>query len=81
MTLMHLTARWLRCLLPARYLAATDSLGTIAVGRLADLVLLDANPLVDIHNAGMIRAVIADGRFYNRSALDGLLAAMEAAAR
>jgi hypothetical protein len=33
---------------PARYLGATDSLGTIAPVKLADLVLLDADPLVDI---------------------------------
>ncbi len=45
---------------PAKVLHATDSLGTIARGKVADLVLLDANPLADITNTAMIRAVVAD---------------------
>lgn len=49
---------------PARYLSATDSLGTIEPGKLADLVLLDANPLVDINNVRRINAVIANGRVF-----------------
>jgi imidazolonepropionase-like amidohydrolase len=53
---------------PARYLGATDSLGTIAVGQVADLVLLDANPLVDIGNVRRIRAVVADGRLIDAAA-------------
>ncbi len=35
---------------PAKFLRGTDSLGTIAPGKLADLVLLDADPLADIAN-------------------------------
>jgi hypothetical protein len=58
---------------PARYLAATDSLGTVAPGKLADLVLLDADPLVDVRNAAQIRAVVANGRYLDRAALDELL--------
>jgi imidazolonepropionase-like amidohydrolase len=61
-------------LLPARYLNATDSLGTVTAGKRADLVLLDANPLADIGNTVRIRAVLANGRFYDRAALDKLLA-------
>lgn len=59
---------------PARFLGATDSLGSIAPGHVADLVLLDANPLLDIHNARRIRAVMRAGRLYDRPALDSLLA-------
>ena len=46
---------------PARFLNATDSLGTIAEGKVADLVVLDANPLVDIANVARVHAVIANG--------------------
>ena len=44
---------------PAQALHATDSLGTIAVGQVADLVLLDGDPLADIWNVTKIRAVVA----------------------
>ncbi len=50
---------------PAQYLAATDSLGTVAVGRVADLVVLDANPLTNIANTRRIAAVVASGRLYD----------------
>ena len=59
---------------PARYWGATDSLGTVAPGKLADLVLLDANPLADIGNATKIHAVVMNGRYLDRAALDALLA-------
>ncbi len=39
---------------------------------LADLVLLEANPLADIGNARRIHAVVADGRWLSRSFLDTL---------
>jgi imidazolonepropionase-like amidohydrolase len=58
---------------PARALHATDSLGTVAPGKLADLVLLDANPLANIDNLTKIRAVVANGRYFDRAALDQLL--------
>lgn len=65
---------------PARFLIATDSLGTIASGKAADLVLLDADPLLDIHNTTRIGAVIVNGRVFDRSALDQLLAGAARAA-
>jgi imidazolonepropionase-like amidohydrolase len=58
---------------PAKAINATDSLGTVTKGKLADLVLLDANPLTDITNTTQIRAVVANGRYFDRAALDGLL--------
>ena len=65
---------------PAKYLQATDSLGIVAPGKLADLVLLDADPLTDIGNTKKIRAVVANGRYFDRAALDALLAEAEALA-
>jgi imidazolonepropionase-like amidohydrolase len=57
---------------PAEFLGATDSLGTVAVGKVADLVLLDADPLADIGNTRRIRAVVLRGRLFGREALDAL---------
>ncbi len=53
---------------PVRYLKMTDSLGVIAPGMVADLVLLDANPLADIRNVRRIRSVIANGRYFDSAA-------------
>lgn len=66
---------------PARYLGRESTLGTVAAGRQADLVLLDANPLEDIGNVRRIRAVITAGRLFDRTALDQLLARAKAAAQ
>jgi hypothetical protein len=58
---------------PARYLGALDSLGTIAAGKIADLVLLDANPLLDIRNTRRIAAVVANGRLHDAKDRERLL--------
>jgi imidazolonepropionase-like amidohydrolase len=47
--------------------------GTIEIGKRADLVLLDANPLEAIDNTRRIRAVVADGRVFDRNELDTML--------
>lgn len=50
-----------------------DVLGTVEEGKIADLVLLDANPLIDIRNTTMISTVILNGRVYGREMLDAML--------
>lgn len=63
---------------PAQFLGRAN-LGTIEPGKIADLVLLDADPLADIRNTRKIAAVVARGRLYDRKALDQML--VEAVAR
>ena len=48
--------------------------GTIQAGQPGDLVLLDADPAADIRNTKKIRGVMVSGRYFDRAALDGLLA-------
>jgi len=59
---------------PASYFGMLDSAGTIAVGRIADLVLLDANPLTDIRNTRRIVAVVANGRLIDAAERHRILA-------
>jgi len=65
---------------PARFLSATDSLGTVTKGKLADLVLLDADPLRDIANTRKVHAVVLGGRYLDRTSIDMLLDAAQKAA-
>jgi imidazolonepropionase-like amidohydrolase len=58
---------------PAKFLGMESSLGTIAEGKIADLVLLDADPLADINNTKKINAVITDGKLLRRAELDAML--------
>lgn len=58
---------------PARFLHIQDRSGSVAVGKQADLVLLDADPTKDIGNTQRIRAVVLAGRLLERSDLDALL--------
>jgi imidazolonepropionase-like amidohydrolase len=66
---------------PARYLGLSDELGTIAKGKRADLVLLDADPLADVRNTTKIQAVVQDGRLYSREQLHQMLDTVEQANR
>lgn len=61
----------------AAFLNTKDSLGTVERGKFADLVVLDANPLENIRNTEKINAVVLNGRLYNRTELDALLATAE----
>lgn len=54
----------------ARFLGLEKDLGTLAVGKLADLVILNANPLENIRNTRSISYVMKAGRLYNADKLD-----------
>jgi imidazolonepropionase-like amidohydrolase len=66
---------------PARFWGIEEQFGTVEKGKMADLVLLGANPLQDISNTEKIAAVFYNGRFYSGKELDRMLAGVEAAAR
>lgn len=68
-------------LLPARALGLEGTLGSVAVGKEADLVLLEADPLADVANVARIRAVVVRGRLLTRAELDALLAEVRELAR
>ena len=59
---------------PPRFFRLPDQDGTIAPGRRADLVLLDANPLEDLATLRRPTAVIANGRVLARADLDAMIA-------
>jgi imidazolonepropionase-like amidohydrolase len=65
---------------PAKFLGRENELGTIEKSKVADLVLLDANPLDDIRNTQKVAGVVANGRYFSRTDLDKLLAGVERAA-
>jgi cytosine/adenosine deaminase-related metal-dependent hydrolase len=65
---------------PARVVGRGDELGTVEVGKLADLVLLEADPFADISNTTRIAAVIVNGQPLEQPELGRLLRAAEYAA-
>jgi tetratricopeptide (TPR) repeat protein len=62
------------------FLGLRDSLGTVEVHKIADLVLLEASPLEDIGNTRRIVGVVVNGKYYPKPALDKMLAKVEALA-
>ena len=64
-------------ILPATWLGLADKLGTVEVGKYADLVLLEANPLDDIKNARKINGVFVNGNWVSKEKIDVMLDDLE----
>lgn len=60
---------------PAQFFGTEAQIGTVEKGKLADLVLLDADPLADIHNTRKVAGVMLDGKYLTRVEIDKMLAA------
>jgi tetratricopeptide (TPR) repeat protein len=63
---------------PAKFVGWQDRVGTVAIGREADLVLVDGDPLIDVRNAARVHAVVVRGRLLDRATLDRGLADLAA---
>ncbi len=66
---------------PAEFLGVQDELGTVERGKLADIVLLSADPLADITNTRRIVGVVARGRYFDEQELATMLGGLSAATR
>lgn len=66
---------------PPAYFGLEQDYGEVAAGKVADLILLDADPLEDIRNTQRIEAVVFNGHLYDRQALDEIASHVEKQAR
>lgn len=62
--------------LPATWLGIGDKIGTVEVGKYADLVLLYANPLINIQNTRKIAGVFVNGKWADKKRMDRMLSAL-----
>ena len=65
----------------ARALRKESEIGSLEPGKFADMVILNSDPLSDIHNTTKIDSVLLRGRMFDRTALDAMLAEMEVEAK
>ena len=68
--LSPLTVLQMTTLNGAQFMHRESTMGTVAQGKNADLVLLDANPLADVSNLSKIAAVVLKGKYFGKAALD-----------
>jgi len=57
---------------PARFLGKLSDYGSVQSGRIADIVLLRANPLENIANTRTIGGVVADGKYWSEAEIEAL---------
>jgi imidazolonepropionase-like amidohydrolase len=62
---------------PALFFELEDQMGSLEKGKLADMVMLDADPLDDSRNTRKIAAVFSRGKYYSRKSLDAILASVK----
>ncbi len=62
---------------PAKFLYKEKEMGTVTAGKLADLLILNANPLEDISNTQKIYAVIVNGKYISKDDIAKMLAALK----
>jgi len=72
-------ALWSATVGPARFARLDDRLGTLSAGKIADIVLLDRDPLAEIRDTRRIFAVVQAGTLFSRSDLDEILRQVRAA--
>jgi adenine deaminase len=78
--LSNLEALQSTTIVPAKYSNQISDYGTIEIGKKADLVLLNKNPLENIQNSESIDGILLNGVYYNKEKLTELKAFTETAA-
>jgi imidazolonepropionase-like amidohydrolase len=66
---------------PAEFFGIQDTVGTVETGKIADLILLERNPVENIKDTTSIAVVMRDGKYFERPEIEKMLADMASQAR